>query len=58
MIITGLAFLVTWLQLAVFYTQPTTIADVVKAILVTAIIFLVLGLLVEGRPFYDKWHKP
>ena len=58
MILTGLAFLITWLQLAVFDTQPPTVADVVKAILVTSIIFLILGLLVEVRPYYDKWHKP
>jgi hypothetical protein len=51
MILTGLAFLITWLQLAVFYNQPYSLIDVAKAILVTAIIYIIVGIVVGERPW-------
>lgn len=51
MVLTGLAFLVTWLEVQVFGLE------VVKALLVTAIIFIVLGLVVGERPWVG-WNKP
>lgn len=45
MLIVGLAFLTDWLLLQVFNVE------LVKSILVTAIIFIVLGLLLGERPF-------
>lgn len=45
MLLVGLSWLVEWLQLQVFSVE------LVKSILVTAIIFIVLGLLLGERPF-------
>lgn len=43
MLIVGLAFLVDWLQVQVFGVE------LVKSLLITAIIFIILGLLVGDR---------
>lgn len=48
MVLTGLAFLVTWLEVQVFNL------DIVKSLLVTAIIFIVLGLIMGERPFINR----
>lgn len=52
MLYIGLAFLVDWLLQQVF-----TLTDI-KATLITAIIFIALGLLVEGRPILAKYNRP
>lgn len=44
MIYVGLAFLITWLEVQVFNL------DIVKSFLITAIIFIVLGLILGERP--------
>lgn len=49
MVVVGLAFLVTWLQVQVFGL------DIVKAVLVTALIFVILGLVIGERPWLS-WH--
>lgn len=48
MLYVGLGFLVTWLQVQVFGI------DIVKALLVTAIVFVILGLVTEGLPNLSK----
>lgn len=48
MLIVGLAFLVDWLLQDVFTVEA------VKAALVTGIVFVLLGLLVEGMP---NWRR-
>lgn len=45
-LLVGLAFLVDWLLVDVFNM------DSVKSLLATALIFIVLGLLVDGYPLY------
>jgi hypothetical protein len=53
MLFIGLAFLVDWILQQVF-----TVVEI-KAVLVTAIIFIVLGLLVgDGPSFKAPWSKP
>lgn len=52
MLYIGLAFLVDWLLQQVF-----TLTNL-KAVLVTAIIFIVLGLLVGEVPVIKNWNKP
>lgn len=46
--ITGLAFFVYWLLISVF----SVVTD--KAALITALVFLIAGLLVEGYPHLRK----
>ena len=48
MVLVGLAFLVDWLQVQVFNV------DIVKSLLITAIIFILIGLLLGERPFVDR----
>lgn len=48
MLLIGLAFLVDWLLVQVFAL------DSLKAVLVTAIIFILLGVLVEGPDYYGR----
>jgi hypothetical protein len=48
MIFIGLEFLITWLQVQVFNV------DLVKSLLVTAIIFIVLGFVMGERPFANR----
>lgn len=45
MVLIGLSFLVTWLQVQVFTVE------LVKALLVTALIFIILGLVLGERPW-------
>jgi hypothetical protein len=45
MVIVGLAFLITWLFMILFAIEVS------KAILVTAILFIVVGLLLGERPW-------
>ena len=47
LLLIGVAFLITWLLIQVFTLDPT------KALLVTAVIFLILGVLVE-RPWEGR----
>lgn len=47
MLLTGLAFLLTWLEVQVFEL------DLLKSILVTAIVFIVAGIVLGERP----WEK-
>jgi hypothetical protein len=47
-LLTGIAFFVFWLLIDVFTLT------VVKAALVTALIFILIGILVEGYPFVRK----
>lgn len=44
MLLTGIAFFITWLEVQVFNL------DIVRSILVTALIFIILGVLVEYGP--------
>lgn len=48
MVLTGLAFLVVWLLVQVFAVE------LLHAILATAIIYIVLGLILGERPFVNK----
>jgi len=48
MLLIGLSWLVDWLLISVFNVE------LVKAALVTGLIFLVLGLLTEGVPNFHK----
>lgn len=48
MVVIGLSFLVLWLLIVVF-TLP-----VVKAVLITGILFIALGLLIEGVPTFHR----
>lgn len=52
MLIVGVSWLVFWLLLSVFTVE------IVKAALVTAIIFVLLGVLVEGSGKRWPWDKP
>lgn len=45
MVLIGLSWLVTWLQVQVFGV------DLVKALLITALIFIIVGVLVGERPW-------
>lgn len=49
MLIVGLSWFVFWLLINVF----TMAID--KAALVTALIFIILGVVLEGRPVIDKY---
>jgi hypothetical protein len=48
MLLVGLAFFVFWLLVEIFAVT------LVKAALVTAIVFIVLGILTEGLPSFKK----
>lgn len=49
MLIVGLSWLVYWLMVDVFSVEA------IKAALVTGLVFIILGLLVEGVP---NWKRP
>lgn len=49
MLIVGLSWLVYWLMVDVFSVET------IKAALVTGLVFIILGLLVEGVP---NWKRP
>jgi len=48
MVVVGLSWLVCWLLTAVFEVE------LIHSVLATAIIFIVLGLILGERPFFDK----
>lgn len=51
MLLIGLSYFILWLLLSVFAVE------LVKAVLVTAIILIVLGLLTEGVPKRFPWDR-
>lgn len=52
-LITGLAFLFDWLLIKVFEVE------LVKSLLITAIVFIIVGIILEGYPNLTKrpWLK-
>lgn len=55
MVLVGLSWLVEWLLLDVF-NMDSSLAQEVKSVLITAIIFIVIGLLFDYRANYP-WIK-
>lgn len=54
MLLIGLSWLLYWLLISVF------VVEAVKAALIVAIVFILLGLLVEGAPAFKRlpWSRP